>query len=183
MAILPIRKLPDPILRQKAHRVRPTELNDSLRKLVDDMIETMHDAYGVGIAANQVGVPQQICVIQLPGEDTARVLVNPQLVAKEGEREVVEGCLSIPGYRGTITRSNKVRVRALDIDGKLIRIQAEDDLLTQALEHEIGHLNGDLYIDHLVSRDAIWPIEELPEDEESEHKSELESEETTDGSR
>jgi len=71
----------------------------------------------------------------------------------------------------------------LDIDGKLIRIQAEDDLLTQALEHEIGHLNGDLYIDHLVSRDAIWPIEELPEDEESEHKSELESEETTDGSR
>lgn len=128
-----------------------------IRKLVDDMIETMHAERGVGLAANQVGVPMRVAVIQLPEDDEATVLINPKVLRKEGEREVEgEGCLSIPGYRGTVVRAYKIRVRALDIDGKEFRIRASDDLLAQALEHEADHLDGILYLDRLVSEDALW---------------------------
>jgi len=164
VALRHIRTVPDRGLRTRTRRVK--EVNASLLQLIEDMIETMGDANGVGLAANQVGVPLRVCVIHIPEEDV-RVLINPEFVLREGEREMEEGCLSIPGYRGTVTRSLKVRVRAQDINGKRIRIKAEDDLLAQALEHEIGHLNGQLYIDHLVSKDAIWPIgEEEPGDDD-----------------
>ncbi len=165
MTALPMRIVPDPILRQKAKRV--SAITPSLKRLIDDMIETMHDAHGVGLAANQVGVLQRVIVIQLPEDEEPRVFINPEIVRREGEREVEEGCLSIPGYRGLVKRSVKVRAKGLDSKGKVVRVNA-DELLAQALEHEIDHLNGVMYIDHLVDRDKLWkeePQETSPEEE------------------
>ena len=156
MTVLNLRTLPDPVLRQKARRV--TKIDDALQKLIDDMIDTMRDASGVGLAANQVGVLQRIVVIEIPDEEEVLVLINPEITRREGERLVEEGCLSIPGYRGELTRSLKVRVRALDRDGNTVRIRA-DGLLAQALEHETDHINGTLYIDHLESSDKLWKLE------------------------
>ncbi|MBI2855634.1 MAG: peptide deformylase [Chloroflexi bacterium] len=156
MAVLNVRTLPDPVLRQKARRV--TKMDDSLQKLIDDMIDTMRAANGVGLAANQVGVLQRIVVIEIPEEEQVRVLINPEITRREGEREVNEGCLSIPGYQGELTRSVKVRARALDRNGEPVRIKAEG-LLAQALEHETDHINGTLYIDHLESSDKLWKLE------------------------
>jgi peptide deformylase len=155
MAVLPILKHPDPVLRRKAKRV--SHVDESLNRLIDDMIDTMQDAQGAGLAAPQVGVSLKIAVVQMPDEDVI-VLVNPEVVRKEGERYVVEGCLSVPGYRGEIKRAEKVTVKALDCKGKAFRIKA-DDLLAEVLEHEIDHLNGVLYIDHLESTDKLEKIE------------------------
>ncbi len=156
MSFLHLRTIPDPVLRQKARRV--SKIDDALHKLIDDMIDTMRDADGVGLAANQVGVLQRVVVIEIPEEDQARVLINPEIVRREGERVVEEGCLSIPGFRGELVRSVKVRVRALDRDGKPVRFKA-DGLLAQALEHETDHINGVLYIDHLESPDKLWKLQ------------------------
>ncbi len=156
MTVLNLRTLPDPVLRQKARRV--TKIDDALQKLIDDMIDTMRAASGVGLAANQVGVLQKIVVIEIPEEEEVLVLINPEITRREGERLVEEGCLSIPGYRGELTRSLKVRARALDRDGNTMRIKAEG-LLAQALEHETDHINGTLYIDHLESSEKLWKLE------------------------
>lgn len=157
MAVLPIPQAPNSLLRRKTAKVKNFDI--SLRKLVNDMIDTMRSANGVGLAANQVGVSLRVAVIEMPDEEEGsgkvHVLINPEILRCEGEREVVEGCLSIPGYRGTFKRSMKVRVRARDLDGKEIRFRAENNLLAEALEHEIDHLNGVLYIDHLDSQDAL----------------------------
>ncbi len=155
MAVLSIRTLPDSVLREKAKKV--TLFNESLQNLVEDMIDTMRYANGVGLAANQVGVLLRVVVIEIP-EEEVRVLINPEIIKVEGERTVDEGCLSIPGYRGELTRSVKVRVKALDREGKALRIRAEG-LLAQALEHEIDHINGILYIDHLSSHEHLWKLE------------------------
>ena len=155
MSLLTMKLVPDPILRQQAMKINP--IPQSLGKYTDDMIETMHDEHGVGLAANQVGSLRKVAVIQLPEWDEALVLINPEIIRREGEREVEEGCLSIPGYRGTVKRSERVRARALDLNGKVIKIKAEG-LLAQALEHETDHLNGYLYIDRLVSRETFWKI-------------------------
>ena len=155
MARLTMRHVPDPILRQQTRRI--TQIPANMKQYTDDMVETMHAEHGVGLAANQVGGLQKVAVIQLPEWDEPLVLINPEIIRREGEREVEEGCLSIPGYRGTVKRSQRVRARALDLNGKVVRIKA-DGLLAQALEHETDHLNGVLYIDHLVSRDAFWKI-------------------------
>jgi peptide deformylase len=161
-----MRIVPDPVLRQKAKRVTSARLGGqvggSLQRLIDDMIETMHNANGVGLAANQVGVLQRVVVIQLPEDEEARVFINPEITRREGQREVEEGCLSIPGYRGMVRRSVKVRAKGLDRNGKQVKVSAEE-LLAQALEHEIDHLDGTLYIDQLVSRDQLW--KEEPEEE------------------
>ena len=160
---------PNPVLERKARRVK--EIDAAIHKLVEDMIETMHSAHGVGLAANQVGVSLRVAIIQLPEDQEATVLINPEVVRREGEREITEGCLSIPGYQGLVRRSVKVRVRAQDLDGKPIRIKAEDDLLAQALEHETDHLAGVLYIDRLVSKDKLWKMteeEKGPGEEEGE---------------
>jgi len=155
MAILPIRAVPDPILRQKSKRVRV--IDGSIQRLIGNMIETMHSSGGVGLAAPQVGVPLRVIVIGIPeGEDIT--LINPKIVRRTGERVVTEGCLSIPGYFGEIKRAQSVRVKGRDLSGKEIRIKAEE-LLAQALEHEIDHLNGVLYIDHLESTDKLYKIE------------------------
>ena len=168
MSVLIMRILPDPILRRQARKVGKVPAN--MKKLTDDMIETMHAELGVGLAANQIGSLQKVAVIQLPDWEEALVLINPEIVKQEGEREVVEGCLSIPGYRGLVKRSVSVRARAIGLDGKVIRIKA-DGLLAQALEHETGHLQGSLYIDHLVTPDDLWKIPQDGEEEEEEEES------------
>ncbi|TET86537.1 MAG: peptide deformylase [Dehalococcoidia bacterium] len=159
MAVLPLRFAPDPALRQKAKRVR--NMDESIKRLIDDMLETMPAVSGVGLAAPQVGVPLRVAVIGIPEEETI-VLINPEIVKRSGERTVLEGCLSIPGYRGEIQRSVSVTVKGRDRQWKEVRLKA-NELLAQALEHEIDHLNGVLYIDHLDSPDNLYQIE--PEEE------------------
>jgi peptide deformylase len=156
MAILPIRALPDPVLRQKAKRVKA--IDGSIKKLVADMIETLHaDPGRVGLAAPQVGVSLRVIVIGIPGEEDI-VLINPEIVRRKGERMVTEGCLSVPGYFGVIKRAESVRAKGLDVSGKEVKIKA-DELLAQALEHEIDHLNGMLYTDHVESQEKLYKIE------------------------
>ena len=163
MVVLAMRIVPDPVLRQKAKRV--TVITPSIQRLIDDMIQTMHQQQGVGLAANQVGVLQRVIVIQLPEDEEARVFINPEIVRRQGEREEDEGCLSIPGYHGLVRRSVQVRARGLDRNGKLVRVKAEE-LLAQALEHEIDHLNGILYMDHLKEHQQLVKVE--PEAAEAE---------------
>ncbi|MBI2872314.1 MAG: peptide deformylase [Chloroflexi bacterium] len=152
-----MRYAPDPVLRTKTQRVRLVN-SPSLQKLIDDMIESMRYYEGVGIAANQVGSLQRVAIIQVPEDPEPRVLINLTILRREGEREVEEGCLSIPGYRGVVKRSERVRARALDRHGREVRIRATD-LLAQALEHEADHLDGVLYIERLVGRDKLWKLE------------------------
>jgi peptide deformylase len=155
MAVLPIRTVPDPILRQKSKRV--STIDSSIHRLIANMIETMHVAPGVGLAAPQVGIPLRVIVIGLPEKEEI-VLINPQIVRKSGERVLSEGCLSVPGYVGEIKRSVSVTAKGLDRNGKEIRIKGEE-LLAEVLEHEIDHLNGVLYIDHLESPDKLRKVE------------------------
>lgn len=151
MAVLPIRRFGDPVLRQKAKRI--AKVDKSIRRLVDDMIDTMHDAPGVGLAAPQIGVSLRLLVIEAV-EGEVQVLVNPEIVKTRGERIVDEGCLSLPGYIGEVKRHVDVTVKAQNLDGKEIRLRA-NELLAQALEHEIDHLNGVLFVDRLVSPDSL----------------------------
>ena len=161
MAVLPIHTLPDPILRQKAKRVRT--IGSSIKKLIADMLETLHaDPGRVGLAAPQIGVSLRVMVIGIPDEDDI-VLINPKIVRRNGARTITEGCLSLPGYYGQINRAESVTVKGRDQNGKEVRIKAQD-LLAQALEHEIDHLNGTLYVDRLESMDNLVKIEkEEPE--------------------
>jgi len=159
MAVLEIRTLPDPVLRQKAKKV--SRIDGSVQKLIDDMIDTMRAVNGVGLAAPQVGVPLRIAVIEIPGEEVI-TLINPEVTKRQGERVLGEACLSMPGYQGEIKRSVAVRVKALDRHGRQIRIKGEE-LLAQALEHEIDHLDGILYIDHVESRDKLIKLTEQPQ--------------------
>jgi len=155
MAVLPIRIAPDPVLRQKAKRVRT--IDASIHKLIKDMQETMHNAPGVGLAAPQVGVPLRVIVIGIPEQEDF-ALINPEVVKTRGERVVSEGCLSIPGYMGQLKRAESVTVKGRDPHGKEVRIKA-NELLAQALEHEIDHVNGILYTDRLESEDDLKKIE------------------------
>jgi peptide deformylase len=155
MAVLQIRTLPDPVLRQKAKRV--TKIDNSIRKLIDDMIDTLRaDPNRAGLAAPQVGVLLRIAVIEVPEQELI-TLINPEIIKKEGERIVQEGCLSIPGYFGEIKRAVTVKVKAKNRDGKEFRLKAEG-LLAQALEQEIEHLDGVLYIDHLESSEKLFEV-------------------------
>jgi peptide deformylase len=161
MAVLQIRTLPDPILRRKAKRV--TKIDGSIQKLIDDMIDTLRaDPNRAGLAAPQVGVLLRVAVIELPEQELI-TLINPEIVKKEGERIVEEGCLSIPGYFGEIKRAVTVKVKAKNRDGKEFRLKAEG-LLAQALEQEIEHLDGTLYIDHLESSEKLF--ETIKEEED-----------------
>ena len=155
MAIIPIRVAPDPVLQQRAKRVR--SIDSSIHKLINDMLETMHSAPGVGLAAPQVGIPLRVIVIGLPDQEDI-ALINPEIVRRKGERLLNEGCLSVPGYAGEVKRAETVTVKGRDQNGKEIRIKA-DELLAQALEHEIDHINGVLYIDRLESMDKLHKIE------------------------
>jgi len=156
MAILPISHFPDdPVLRQKAKKV--SRIDSSIQQLIDDMVETMQQANGVGLAAPQVGVSLRVAVLQMPDEEPMAI-INPEIVKRDGEQEVTEGCLSVRGYFGEIKRSASVTVKGRDRQGRAIRIKATG-LMAEALEHEIDHLNGTLYIDHLDSQDKLHRIE------------------------
>ena len=156
MAVRPILSHPNPLLRQTAKRVR--KVDQAIQQLIDDMIDTMHEAQGVGLAAPQIGVSLRVIVIHLPDEEVL-ALVNPEIVRRSGERVVEEGCLCVPGYRGEIKRSEKVTAKGLDRQGREVRLKGEG-LLAQALEHETDHLKGTLYIDHLDSPDKLHKLEE-----------------------
>jgi peptide deformylase len=161
MTVLNIRTVPDPILRRKTKKV--SAIDGSVKKLVKDMRETMHAEEGrVGLAAPQVGVSLRATVIGLPDEADI-ILINPEIVRRKGQRLVSEGCLSIPGYVGELYRAESVTAKGLDIKGKEVRYKAEG-LLAQALEHEIDHLDGILYIDRMENMDSLRQIR--PEDTE-----------------
>ncbi len=167
MAIKKILTVPDPILRKHAKKV--SSFDKSLKKLVADMMETLHDANGAGLAAPQVGVSQRVIVLCINENQstTELAIVNPEVVKRKGERICKEGCLSIPGYFGEIRRSEEVKVKGVDITGKELKIKGQG-LLGQALEHEIDHLNGILYVDHLESQDKLKKLEPEPEQEPEE---------------
>ena len=149
MAVLEIRKYPDKILKQKT---TPVQTIDGItQQLIDDMIETMRTVHGVGLAANQVGIPQKLCIIDLSlREDKAPliVLINPLIVERDGSVEAEEGCLSIPGYLTSIKRAEKVFLKGVNREGKDIAIEAEG-LLARAIQHELDHLEGLLLIDRM----------------------------------
>ena len=143
---------PDPVLKQVAAPV--DRVDDTIRRLLDDMAETMYAADGVGLAAPQVGVARRVIVIDVsPREPDQKLihLVNPEIVEAEGKMVYTEGCLSIPGEAEEVERASKVRVRALDYHGKPFDIVADGDLLAVALQHEHDHLQGTLFVDHLSS--------------------------------
>ena len=145
MALRNIREIGDDILYKKAKEVK--EITEKTRDLIDDMLETMYEADGVGLAAPQVGVLKRIAVIDVTAEQNSPiVLVNPEIIHTEGEQRGSEGCLSVPGKAGIVTRPNVVRVRAFDESMQEFEIEGEE-LLARALIHEIEHLDGQLYVD------------------------------------
>ena len=147
MAIHKILYLPDPRLRELSKPV--VTFDDTLQTLIDDMFETMYDAHGVGLAAAQIGVSLRLSVIDILGDKKNQiVIINPEIIASEGENKFDEGCLSVPGAYDTVTRAEKVTVKALDRHGKPFEIKAEG-LLAECLQHEIDHMNGKLFIDML----------------------------------
>ena len=149
MAIRAIRIYPDPVLRVQCRAV--IDFDESLRKLVNDMIETMHAAPGIGLAAPQVGVDLRVAVVDLSvGEepDGLHVLINPEIVQRRGQETDVEGCLSLPGITDKVERPTFVRVKALDVEGNPFEVEAED-WLARAICHELDHLDGVLFVDHL----------------------------------
>lgn len=144
MALFPIRLFGDPVLRQKAAPV--VEVDDSVRKLMKDMTDTMQDAPGVGLAGNQIGVLRRVIVWDY--EDQSGALANPEIIDKGGRVEGEEACLSLPGLRYPVERAQWVRVHGLDPSGREVTLEAED-LVARIFQHEIDHLNGVLFIDHL----------------------------------
>ncbi|HVK99275.1 MAG TPA: peptide deformylase [Dongiaceae bacterium] len=155
MALLDILEFPDPRLRTKAKPV--TVVDEKIRKLCDDMLETMYAAPGIGLAATQVNVHQRIVVIDISEEkNQPLVLINPSFDVVEGEQQYDEGCLSVPGFYETVTRAEKIRLKALDRDGKPYELVAEG-LLSVCIQHELDHLDGKLFVDHIskLKRDRI----------------------------
>jgi peptide deformylase len=151
MALLEILHHPDPRLREKAS---PVERFDAeLKQLIEDMFETMYAAPGVGLAATQVGIAKRLAVMDCALEEGKReplVLINPQIIEPSDPEEMEEGCLSVPGIRDKLKRYRRLKLQALDQDGRPYEIAAEG-LLAQCIQHEIDHLNGKLYIDYLSS--------------------------------
>jgi peptide deformylase len=155
--IRPILVVGNPVLRQKAKKV--SQIDKPLQKLIDDMIETMKQAPGVGLAAPQIGVPLRLAVIDV--DDKITVIVNPEIIKRSGEVELDEGCLSVPGFWGRLNRAEKVSVKALDRHGKELRIRDAEGLFAQALQHEIDHLDGHLYVDRMETLDKLQRSEPL----------------------
>lgn len=150
MTIKPLIILPDPLLRQVSTSIERVDAD--LRKLVDDMLETMYEAPGIGLAAIQVGVPRRLLVIDISKEDEGKrplVFINPEIITSSDERSVYEeGCLSIPDYYAEVERPASVTVKSIDRDGKE-QVTVAEGLLATCLQHEIDHLNGILFIDHI----------------------------------
>jgi len=158
MAIRRILTAGEPILRERTKRV--STFDASLHRLLDDMLETMRDAPGVGLAANQIGIPLQVAIIEI--DERITELVNPQVIKVSGEQVDWEGCLSIPGYVAEVARHDKVAVKARDRHGREFRVKGTE-LFSRALQHEIDHLNGNLYIDHLETVDELVRVGDASE--------------------
>ena len=147
MAILDILEFPDPRLRTKASLVE--RVDDSIRQLVDDLLETMYAAPGIGLAATQVNVHKRVLVIDTTEDHSQPLtLINPEIVARDGIEEMEEGCLSVPGIFDRVSRADCVRVRALDRDGETFELEAQG-LLAVCIQHELDHLEGKLFVDYL----------------------------------
>lgn len=182
MAILSIETLNNPILRNKARPV--TQFDEDLQRLIDDMIETMRDASGVGLAGPQVNQALRLTVVEtmpetddegneIEGSKELFVLVNPEIVWKSRDFvDGVEGCLSIPGWVGEVNRHESIRVRAQDRRGKKIRIRLEG-WTARIVQHEIDHLDGVLFIDRLTAPENFWREEEYFQESEAEESDEL----------
>src|ERR1700759_2721115 len=150
-------KYPDPILQRPTDKV--TEFDDELRTLVDDMFESMYAAHGIGLAAPQIGVSKRITVIDLSFQKNPEdkiVLINPEIVHREGKQVEEEGCLSLPEIREKVSRAAKVKVKAQNVSGEWFEVEGEE-LLARAMQHEIDHLDGVLFIDRLsrLKRDLV----------------------------
>ena len=158
MTIKPLVLLPDPVLRAKSEPIE--DVDEDVRTLADDMLETMYDAPGIGLAAIQLGIPRRLLVVDCSKEDEEKnpiVVINPEIIASSDERSTYEeGCLSIPDYYAEVERPAQVTVAYVDREGKQQQIEA-DGLLATCLQHEIDHLNGVLFIDHIskLKRDMV----------------------------
>jgi len=147
VAILPILHFPDPRLRIRAQPVE--RVDDSIRTLVDDMLETMYEAPGIGLAAPQVNVSKRVIVIDISDDKSSPLcLINPEIIRRDGVEEMEEGCLSVPSIFEKVERARRVTVRFLDRDGKSVETAA-DELLAVCIQHEIDHLEGKLFVDYL----------------------------------
>ncbi|MBK8286793.1 MAG: peptide deformylase [Ahniella sp.] len=155
MAKLTILEFPDPRLRNKA--VPITQFDQRLQTLIDDMFETMYEAPGIGLAATQVNVHEQLLILDVSeGKDQPMVFVNPEIIARDGEQVYQEGCLSVPGIYADVTRANQIRVKALNRKGEAFEIEA-DGLLAICIQHEMDHLAGKVFVDYLspLKRDMV----------------------------
>lgn len=169
MGLRRIRVLGDPVLRKKSRKV--TRFDDNLRDLVEGMVETMRESAGVGLAAPQVGVLERVIVLEVPededepGSGQMHVVINPKITrASDDKVDGNEGCLSIPGYVGEVTRHDIVTIRGQDLKGRKIRVNA-NGFLARVFQHEIDHLEGVLFIDQLTAPDRIWHVEEGQEEQ------------------
>jgi peptide deformylase len=158
MAIYPIRTFGDPVLRIETKPI--IDIDSGVHTLAKDMIETMYDAPGVGLAANQIGISRRIAVFDANDDLGPRVMINPELVETAGEVEMEEGCLSVPGHWWEVTRPAFARVKALDLEGNEVEY-AGDGLMGRVLQHEVAHLDGVLLIDVLPKRDRKKALKEL----------------------
>ncbi|MFQ5719941.1 MAG: peptide deformylase [Acidobacteriota bacterium] len=150
MAILPVMKYPNEVLTTRS--VEVDTIDDDLKRLVSDMVDTMYAASGVGLAANQVGIARRLALIDLSvGEDPEQliVMINPEIVASSGVNSEEEGCLSFPGISEIVARPDQVQMRAIDLDGKIFTLEGQG-LLARAICHEVDHLDGTLFIDRLT---------------------------------
>jgi peptide deformylase len=149
LSVLTILEFPDERLRKKAATVQAVD--GKIKKLVDDMLETMYLAKGIGLAATQVNVHQRIVVIDVSEEkDKPLCLINPEIISKEGIEESEEGCLSVPGFFEPVKRAERIKVKALDKEGKPFELEA-DELLAVCIQHELDHLEGKLFVDYISS--------------------------------
>ena len=149
LSILTILEFPDDRLRKKAADVQI--IDSTIKKLVDDMLETMYDAKGIGLAATQVNVHQRIIVIDVSEEkDKPLCLINPEIVTKDGVEESEEGCLSVPGFFEKVKRAERIKVKALNVEGKSFELET-DGLLAVCIQHEMDHLEGKLFVDYISS--------------------------------
>ncbi len=162
MALRTIREMGDEILNKKCKPIK--EMTGKIETLIEDMLETMYDAQGVGLAAPQIGILKRLVVIDITEEgDNPIILINPEVVETDGEQNGTEGCLSVPGKVGYVTRPQYVKVKALNEDMEEIEIEGTD-LLARALMHEIDHLDGHLYVEKVEGK--LYNVEDLMEDEE-----------------
>ncbi len=159
----------DPRLRKRSRPIKV--ITPEIRELVDDMVETMHENEGIGLAAAQVGELVRIIIVELPEDEEVQgsgqryIVLNPEIVKKSRDTEIgIEGCLSVPGYVGEVERSTMVLVRGMNMQGRKFRLRAKD-FLARVFQHEIDHCNGILYIDHLTETDRIWVVKKGEEEQ------------------